>query len=217
MAFSHVLAVEVVGSIPQYVDEFRTVFDTPAVTIDQVTRAIAAFEETLVTPNSRFDKWLTGDEQALSARELSGYRLFKASGCVACHNGPAAGGRSFRKMGVVEAYRTDNPAEGRVAVTGRDADRLSFKVPTIRNVALTYPYFHDGAADTLPVAVDVMGRVQLGRRFSDDENTGIVAFLHTLTGEQPSFALPVLPPSSDRTPRPKPFGTESSSRPSAAR
>ena len=217
MAFTHVLAVEVIASIPQYVDEFTAVFGTPAVNIDQATRAIAAFEETLVTPNSRFDKWLTGDEHALSARELSGYQVIKASGCVACHNGPAAGGRSFRKMGVVEAYRTSNPAEGRVAVTGRDADRFNFKVPTIRNVALTYPYFHDGAADTLASAVEVMGRVQLGRRFSDDENARIVAFLHTLTGDQPSFTLPLLPPSSDTTPRPKPFERESSSRPSAGR
>ncbi len=217
MAFSHVLAVEVIDSIPQYVDEFKAVFGTPAVNIDQVTRAIAAFEETLVTPSSRFDKWLMGDEKALSAQELSGYQLFKADGCVACHNGPAAGGRSFRKMGIVEPYRTNNPAEGRVAVTGRDADRFTFKVPTIRNVALTYPYFHDGAADTLPVAVEVMGRVQLGRRYSDDENASIVAFLNTLTGDQPSFTLPLLPPSSGKTPRPKPFETESTSRRSSAR
>ncbi len=217
MAFSHVLAVEVIESIPQYVDEFKAVFGRPAVNIDRVTRAIAAFEETLVTPNSRFDKWLMGDEKALSAQELSGYQLFKAVGCVACHNGPAAGGRSFRKMGVVEPYRTNNPAEGRVAVTGRDADRFSFKVPTIRNVALTYPYFHDGAADTLPVAVEVMGRVQLGQRFSDDENASIVAFLNTLTGDQPSFPLPLLPPSSDKTPRPKPFASEPTSQRSPAR
>ena len=97
-----------------------------------------------------------------------------------CHNGPAAGGTSFRKMGVVEPYRTDNPAEGRYAVTGRDADRFNFKVPTLRNVELTYPYFHDGAAATLSEAVDVMGRVQLGRRYSAEDNARIVAFLKTL-------------------------------------
>jgi cytochrome c peroxidase len=146
----------------------------------------------------------------LSAAENEGFRLFKKSGCVACHNGPAAGGMSFRKMGVVEPYRTDNPAEGRVAVTGRDADRFSFKVPTIRNVELTYPYFHDGAAETLTEAVEVMGRVQLGRTYSDDENAKIVAFLKTLTGEQPSFKLPLLPPSSDKTPRPNPFPSRES-------
>jgi cytochrome c peroxidase len=205
MAFTHELAVEVIESIPQYASDFEAVFGTEKIDIDKVTKAIAAFEETLVTPNSRFDKWLMGDDTALAAAELEGYRLFKTSGCVACHNGPAAGGTSFRKMGIVEPYRTDNPAEGRVAVTGKDADRFNFKVPTMRNVELTYPYFHDGAAETLTQAVDVMGRVQLGRRFSNEENADIVAFLRTLTGDQPSFRLPLLPPSSDRTPRPNPF------------
>jgi cytochrome c peroxidase len=208
MGFTHELAVDMLASIPQYVSEFKAVFGTPTVTIEQATRAIAAFEETLVTPNSRFDKWLMGDDQALSPQELSGYQLFKASGCASCHNGPAAGGKTFRKMGVVEPYRTSNPSEGRMAVTGRDADRFSFKVPTIRNVALTYPYFHDGSADTLPDAVAVMGKVQLGRQFTADENARIVAFLNTLTGDQPAFALPRLPPSSDTTPRPKPFESE---------
>jgi cytochrome c peroxidase len=205
MAFTHELAVEVIASIPQYVNEFQAVFASRAVDIDKITTAIAAFEETLVTPNSRFDKWLLGDGRALTANELDGYRLFKTSGCTACHNGPAAGGTSFRKMGLVEPYRTDNPAEGRAAVTGRDADRFNFKVPTLRDVELTYPYFHDGAADTLTQAVEVMGRVQLGQAYTEDENANIVAFLKTLTGEQPSFMLPLLPPSSDKTPRPNPF------------
>lgn len=205
MALTHDLAVGVIASIPGYVDEFQGVFGAPGVDIDSVTLAIAAFEETLVTPNSRFDRWLMGDAAAINVEEHAGYQLFKASGCASCHNGPAAGGRAFRKMGVVEAYRTTNPAEGRVAVTGRDADRLNFKVPTIRNVALTYPYFHDGAAATLAEAVTVMGQVQLGRTFTTEENARLVSFLNTLTGDQPSFTLPRLPPSSDRTPRPQPF------------
>jgi cytochrome c peroxidase len=205
MAFTHELAVETLGSIPQYVAEFERVFGGGPIDIAKTTKAIAAFEETLVTPNSRFDKWLQGDQAALTAEERAGYALFKSSGCTACHNGPAAGGASFRKMGVVEPYRTANPAEGRVAVTGRDADRFSFKVPTLRNVELTYPYFHDGAAETLEAAVEVMGRIQLGRRYTPPENTQIVAFLRTLTGDQPRFELPLLPPSSDKTPRPKPF------------
>lgn len=209
MAFTHELAVQVLDSIPAYVAEFEKVFGTRTITIDHVTRAIAAFEETLVTPNSRFDKWLKGDKTALSASEVAGYDLFKKSGCAMCHNGPAAGGTSFKKMGIVEPYRTSNPAEGRVAVTGRDADRFNFKVPTLRNVELTYPYFHDGAAKTLAEAVEVMGRVQLGRSFTDEENANIVAFMKTLTGDQPSFPLPLLPPSSDKTPRPIPFETTS--------
>jgi cytochrome c peroxidase len=108
-------------------------------------------------------------------------------------------------MGVVEPYKTECPEQGRAEVTGRDADRFNFKVPTLRNVELTYPYFHDGAVDTLTEAVAIMGRIQMGRQFSPEENARIVAFLRTLTGDQPSFMLPLLPPSSDRTPRPVPF------------
>ncbi|MGE3274839.1 MAG: cytochrome-c peroxidase [Vicinamibacterales bacterium] len=205
MAFTHELAVETLSSIPQYVATFREAFGPGPIDIDKVTRAIAAFEETLVTPNSRFDRWLMGDTQALSADERAGYETFKSSGCTVCHNGPAAGGRSFQKMGVVVPFKTDNPAVGRSAVTGREIDRFSFKVPTLRNVELTYPYFHDGSANTLAEAVEVMGRIQLGRAYSPEENTRIVAFLKTLTGDQPSFPLPILPPSADRTPRPTPF------------
>ena len=205
MAFTHELAVDLLRSIPQYVQEFKTVFGRDKLTIAEVTTAIAAFEETLVTPNSRFDQWLQGDKKALKNDELAGYKLFKDSGCVACHNGPNLGGNSFQKMGIVEPYKTTNAAEGRSAVTGNDADRFNFKVPTLRNVELTYPYFHDGSADTLAQAVDVMGRLQLGRKFSDDENGKIVAFLKTLTGDQPQMVLPILPPSSDKTKRPQPF------------
>ncbi len=205
MAFSHTLAIGVLQSIPGYVREFRQVFGKEQITISEVTAAIAEFEKTLVTPNARFDQWLLGKADALSAQELEGYRLFKESGCVACHNGEAVGGNSFQKMGVVEPYKANSPAEGRSAVTGKDADRFNFKVPTLRNVELTYPYFHDGAAHTLTEAVDIMGRLQLGRKFSSEENARIVAFLKTLTGDQPSFTLPMLPPSVDATPRPTPF------------
>jgi cytochrome c peroxidase len=206
MGFSHTLAVDVLKSIPGYAREFRQVFGKETITIEDVTAAIAEFEKTLVTPNARFDQWLLGKADALSADEKEGYQLFKNAGCVACHNGEAVGGNSFQKMGLVEPYRSTNAAEGRAAVTGQDADRFNFKVPTLRNVELTYPYFHDGAANTLPQAVDIMGRLQLGRKFTPKENAQIVAFLKTLTGEQPSFLLPVLPPSADATPRPTPFG-----------
>lgn len=205
MAFTHALAVDLLRSIPQYVSEFKKVFGHDKLSIEEVTSAIAAFEETLTTPNARFDQWLKGDKKAIDAQELRGYQLFKNAGCVACHNGPNLGGSSFQRMGVVEPYKTANAAEGRFAVTGKDADRFNFKVPTLRNVELTYPYFHDGAADTLAQAVDTMGRLQLGRTFSDAENADIVAFLKTLTGEQPQITLPILPPSSDKTKRPQPF------------
>jgi cytochrome c peroxidase len=205
MAFTHTLAIGMLESIPAYVREFKTVFGKEQITIDQVTAAIAEFEKTLVTPNSRFDQWLLGNKDALTAKELAGYKLFKDSGCTACHNGEAVGGNSFQKMGVVEPYKATSPAEGRSAVTGVDADRFNFKVPTLRNVELTYPYFHDGAANTLAEAVDIMGRLQLGKKFTTHENEQIVAFLKTLTGDQPIFRLPILPPSSDKTPRPTPF------------
>ncbi len=205
MAFTHTLAISVLESIPQYVMEFKQVFGDNKITIDKVTTAIAEFEKTLVTPNSRFDLWLLGDKGALNPDELAGYKLFKDSGCVSCHNGEAVGGNSFQKMGVVEPYRANSPAEGLSAVTGKDADRFKFKVPTLRNVEMTYPYFHDGAATTLSDAVNTMGRIQLGKKFSNQENAQIVAFLKTLTGEQPAFQLPILPPSTDRTPTPKPF------------
>lgn len=205
MGSTHGLAVEVLQSIPAYATDFKKSFGTDKIVIAQVTKAIAAFEETLVTPNARFDKWLAGDKKALSSNELAGYQLFKDSGCVACHNGPAVGGSSYQKMGVVTPYKTSNPAEGRFAVTGKDADRFNFKVPTLRNVEMTYPYFHDGAANTLTEAVDTMGRIQLGKKFTVNENASIVAFLKTLTGDQPNFKLPALPPSSDTTPLPQPF------------
>ncbi len=205
MAFTHTLAIDVLESIPQYVVEFKQVFGKDKIDIDMVTQAIAEFEKTLVTPNSRFDKWLLGDKSALTANELAGYKLFKDSGCVACHNGEAVGGTSFQKMGIVEPYKATSPAEGRSAVTGKDADRFMFKVPTLRNVEMTYPYFHDGEAQTLTEAVDIMGRLQLGKKFTKQENAQIVAFLKTLTGDQPQFLMPILPPSTDKTPAPKPF------------
>ena len=124
---------------------------------------------------------------------------------MACHNGPNFGGNSFQKMGLVQPYKTANTAKGRVEVTGVDADRLNFKVPTLRNIELTYPYFHDGEAATMGEAVDLMGRLQLGREFSKEDNARIVAFLKTLTGQQPQMMLPILPPSTDKTPKPQPF------------
>lgn len=205
MASTHELAVEVLNSIPGYVVEYRQVFGSSEINIDGVTSAIAEFEKTLVTPNSRFDQWLMGDNDAINETEKAGYRLFKESGCVGCHNGPAVGGNSYQKMGLVAPYKTDNKAVGRYAVTGNEADRMVFKVPTLRNIELTYPYFHDGGAATLKEAVETMGRVQLGKKFSDEENARIVAFLKTLTGDQPAFTLPILPPSVDGTPRPQPF------------
>lgn len=205
MGFTHELAVEVLTSIPQYVQSFKDVYGVEEITINEVTDAIAEFEETLVTPNSPFDLWLKGDEEAITAEQKAGYQLFKEVGCTACHNGPAVGGNSFQKMGLYEEYVTNNPAEGVAGLTGHDLDRFKFKVPTLRNVELTYPYFHDGAYWNLDEAVDVMARLQLGRKLEQEQISQITAFMKSLTGEQPSFTIPMLPPSTPDTPRPVPF------------
>lgn len=205
MASTHPLALSILETIPGYVREFEAAFGSPGIDLDRVTTAIAEFEKTLVTPNSRFDHWLAGDSEALTQEEKEGYELFKNVGCAACHSGPAAGGVLFMKMGVAQPYATDNPAQGRYELTGNEADRHVFKVPTLRNVELTYPYFHDGAVWTLEEAVDVMAKVQFGRALEEDQVIRIAAFLRTLTGEQPSFALPQLPPSGPDTPAPQPF------------
>ncbi len=205
MAFTHNLAIEVLASIPQYVNAFRLAFGTDSIDMNQVTTALAEFQKTLATPNSRFDQWLLGDDDVLTKKELAGYELFKNSGCIACHAGEALGGDSFQKMGLIEPYITAGLVEGRIAVTGKDADRFKFKVPALRNVELTYPYFHDGEAESLTEAVDVMGRLQLGRKYTEEENAKIVAFLKTLTGDQPFIVLPILPPSTDETIPPTPF------------
>jgi cytochrome c peroxidase len=205
MASNHTLAVQVLGTIPGYVREFAAVYGEQDISIDLVTDAIAEFERTLVTPDSRFDLWLKGDDSAITEQEKAGYELFKLTGCIGCHNGPAVGGTAFQKMGSFNRFETDNPARGREELTGERVDRMRFKVPVLRNIELTYPYFHDGSRHTLEEAVDTMVWVQLNRRFSEDGRSKVVAFLKTLTGKQPDFALPQLPPSGPDTPRPQPF------------
>lgn len=205
MASTHALAVEVLSTIPGYVKEFNAVFGEEPITIASVTDAIAEFERTLITPDSRFDQWLRGDDNALTEEEVAGYELFKLTGCIGCHNGPAVGGTAFQKMGSFNRYETDNPAIGRQAVTGDRVDRNRFKVPVLRNIELTYPYFHDGQVRTLEDAVDTMVWVQLNRRFSEEGRGKIVAFLRSLTGKQPEFTLPQLPQSGPTTPAPRPF------------
>jgi len=205
MASTHKIAVDVIQSMPQYRTHFEKAFGSDQVDIDRITTAIAAFEETLVTPGSRFDKWLEGDKKALNQQELEGYALFKSSGCTGCHNGQAVGGALYQKLGVYHPYETKSKEVGRKAVTGKDTDLNVFKVPILRNIELTYPYFHDGAVTTLEDAVRIMGKIQLDRDFNKKEIDSIVAFLKTLTGVQPEIKLPILPPSNNNTPKPVPF------------
>ena len=154
-----------------------------------VTAAIAAFEETLITPNSRFDKYLMGEHSALSTKEESGWRFFQTNACATCHCGKAMGGRSFELLGRKADYFAQRGGEltkednGLSNFTKNEADKHKFKVPTLRNIAITFPYFHDASAKDLPTAVKVMAKVQSGKELSDDETAKIAAFLKTLTGE----------------------------------
>ncbi|GGP64524.1 cytochrome b6 [Shewanella saliphila] len=205
MGYTHELAVDTIRSMPAYIARFNGVYGSNEINIDRITDAIAVFEKTLVTPNSPFDKYLEGDQKAISADALAGYQLFKNKGCVSCHNGPAVGGTMYMKMGLVKPFHTNNPAEGRKGVTGKEADKFVFKVPTLRNIELTYPYFHDGSVWGLEEAVNTMADIQLGQKMNQEEISQMVEFLKTLTGDQPQIVLPALPPSNNNTPRPVPF------------
>lgn len=194
-----------VQSIPGYPPMFAAAFpdDEDPVTFDNLGIAIGAFERTLVTP-SRWDAYLAGDASALSADEVEGAKLFVETGCITCHAGVGLGGSMYQKLGLVKPYETSD--EGRKEATGNEADLHVFKVPSLRNVAKTGPYFHDGSVKTLPEAVDLMAWHQLGKKLDDAETAKIVTFLEALTG-QPDEALlakPELPASGPDTPKPDP-------------
>jgi cytochrome c peroxidase len=174
-----------------YVRDFAQCFND-GINEQNVRRAIAGFERTLVTPGAKLDRWLNGDKSALSAEEHAGYELFKSVGCVACHQGRNVGGNMFQRFGVFGSYLEERgnlkkSDFGRFNVTGKEADRFVFRVPSLRNVELTAPYFHDGSAATLADAVRVMARVQLGRPLAEADVTRLVAFLKTLTGTLPNL------------------------------
>ena len=158
------------------------------VTKANIQNAIASFERALITPNSRFDQYLKGDKTAITDTERNGYEKFKQYGCVACHQGVNMGGNMFQTFGVMGNYfesrgNVTDADLGRYNVTKRESDKHVFKVPSLRNVALTPPYFHDGSAATLEEAVDVMFKYQLGRIAPKEDKDSIVKFLRTLTGE----------------------------------
>lgn len=172
---------------PAYVEDFATVF-ADGLTIANIQAAIVAFEKSLITPNSRFDRFLRGDPNAISPREAQGYALFKSYGCAACHQGANVGGNLFQKFGVMGDYFKDRgdltqADAGLFNVTGQEDDRNVFRVPSLRLVALTPPYLHDGTAATLQEALKIMAKYQLGRPISDEHIELIIAFLKTLPGE----------------------------------
>lgn len=153
----------------------------------QVLDAIASFERSLLTPNARFDHYLHGQQDALTEEEKRGYQSFKSYGCVACHQGVNVGGNLYQKFGIFQypfSQRAATAADlGRFTLTGNERDRFVFRVPSLRNVAVTAPYFHDGGASTLEQAVGAMAREQLDRVLTEEEISLIVKFLYTLTGK----------------------------------
>ncbi len=184
--------VKKVGKDADYKKAFAALYND-GVTKTNITDAIAEYERSLVTP-SRFDKYLRGDQAALTEAEKTGYATFKEAGCTACHIGVLAGGGMYQKMGLVNDYFADRGGElteadlGRYNVTKNAADKHFFKVPTLRNVELTSPYLHDGSRETLEETVKIMGKYQLGKDLSDAQVNAIVAFLKSLTGELPAHA-----------------------------
>lgn len=176
----------VLKGIPGYLEAFKAAFpeEKEPLRYDNVGRAIGAFERGLVTP-SRWDRYLEGDKSALTPEEAEGLRVFTNVGCMVCHTGEFVGGSMFAKVGAVESW-PNQADQGRYEVTKKDEDKMFFKVPTLRNVAKTAPYFHDGSVATLADAVRVMGRHQLGLDLAPGEINAIVAWLGALTGELPS-------------------------------
>ncbi len=172
---------------PAYAAAFAKLYPE-GITKETVTDAIATFEKTLVTVNSRFDRFLRGQTDALTAEEKAGYRIFTNEGCCKCHVGQALGGKSFEKLGLYSDYFAargqPTPADdGRFSVTKNEGDRHKFKVPTLRNIALSYPYLHDGSTSDLKKVVQLMGKHQIGHDIPDNEAELIVKFLQSLTGE----------------------------------
>ena len=196
--------IQVLNSIPGYKPLFEKAFpgQKDPITYDNFARAIGAFERGLVTP-SPFDAFLQGDVKALTAEQLAGLDTFMGVGCITCHNGVGVGGGLYQKIGLVHPYPTEDV--GRAKVTSSEADKFLFKVPSLRNVVLTGPYFHDGKVATVDEAVRLMGWHQLGQKLGDEQVKAIVSFLGSLSGKPDAkyIAKPELPPSGPETPKPK--------------
>jgi cytochrome c peroxidase len=206
-------AMDRVRDIPGYRPYFEKAFpdSKEPMTVDNAAKAVAAYERTLITPNSAYDRYVKGDKQVMTEQQVRGMQTFADAGCTACHSGPAFSGPAmapgtgffmkfptFADSEYVKKY--DLTADGgRFAVTGKEADRDMFKVPTLRNIELTAPYFHNGSVKTLDEAVRVMAKTQLNRDLSDAETADIVAFLGALSGPFPQQPMPQLPPTAGRS------------------
>jgi cytochrome c peroxidase len=195
------------NTIPGYVERFKQAFpnEPNPVSFDNLAKAIEAFEATLITPNSKFDRYLKGDDKALNDGEKQGLALFMDKGCSNCHNGINIGGNGYFPFGVVEkpgAEILPLKDKGRFTVTNTASDEYVFKVPSLRNIVLTPPYFHSGQVWDLRQAVAIMGTAQLGAKLTDPEIDSVTTFLRTLTGDQPKIELTHLPPHTKDTPLP---------------
>ena len=189
MGATWVSVIEKLKADPSYSAAFAALY-RDGVQVKNVKDAIATFERSLITPNSRFDRFLQGERMALAEPEIKGYHLFRIYGCVACHQGANVGGNMYQRMGIMGDYFSDRGGItdadlGRFNVTKRDEDKHVFKVPSLRNVSQTAPYFHDGSVATLEQAVAVMGKYQLGVAIPAADIALIVAFLSTLSGDLP--------------------------------
>ncbi|WP_198244614.1 cytochrome-c peroxidase [methane-oxidizing endosymbiont of Gigantopelta aegis] len=192
-------------SIEGYQQAFEKAFGKDSISKDTATKAIAAYERTLITPNSAFDRYVKGDKSAMTEQQVRGMNKAVELGCTGCHSGPAFNGPGMfqkfpvNKNGYFEAQYGFSDDKGRAEVTGKKEDEHLWKVPTLRNVALTAPYFHNGKVKTLEKAVWLMGKLQLDKDLSEEDVADIVAFLNALTGEFPKQEMPRLPGMPGRT------------------
>ncbi len=189
------MAVKVVESIPEYKAAFEKEFPGEKITIETIGKAIAAFERTLVTP-SRFDDFLNGDKNALTAAEKEGLKTFIDVGCASCHNGVGVGGGSMQKFPLIGKYKYANVGDFKGDKNGM------VKVPTLRNILETAPYFHNGATYDIKEAIQIMAETQLGKKLSKKQIDSIATFFKALTGKKPYVRYPVLPTETAATPKP---------------
>ncbi|TXE79606.1 cytochrome-c peroxidase [Campylobacter peloridis] len=173
--------IEIVKSNPYYKKEFEKLYGK--VSFDNIADSLAEFQKTLLTPNSPFDRYLKGDKSAISEQAKRGYEAFVSNGCIACHQGQNIGGNMYQKMGVFVPYDNGTNWQGRFEITKDPNDKFVVKVPSLRNIAKTAPYFHDGSMPTLDACVQFMAYYQLGKFLEQDVVDDIVAFLNSLTGE----------------------------------
>lgn len=170
-----------------YISKFKEIYNS-SINEENIINAIVEYEKALITPNSKFDKYLNGDLNILTQDEKKGFELFKDFGCVSCHNGVNIGGNLFQKVGIIEQYFSEEKQHlGRYNITKSDEDKFYFKVPSLRNIELTAPYLHDGSVQDLKTVISVMLKYQIGAIYSENDIKYIEKFLLTLTGENPKI------------------------------